>query len=155
MKVSFALSALLTSSLVSAASYNLVIAESEYKHLEGRNIVAKDGGFSVTNTGTPANFKDGRGSLKANGQKVFVDAKGCVGYGKAPKGALTSGWNKDDKELHWTKGAIFACPNFSFNIGTPTSYGLFANHEGTVTGQADDCFSIHLAVKAKSKSKSS
>ncbi|TVY75242.1 hypothetical protein Focb16_v005379 [Fusarium oxysporum f. sp. cubense] len=145
MKRSFALNALMASSL--AAAYNVVIAPTEYKQLQGLNIVAKNGGFFVTNKGTPADFEGGDGTLKVNGQPVYIGPEGHVGYGKAPSGAVTSGWIKDSEELHWTKGAIFACPDVSFNVGTPTAYELYANHEGTPNGQGDDCFSVHLAMK--------
>ncbi|KAJ4250947.1 hypothetical protein NW762_011597 [Fusarium torreyae] len=146
MKATFALSTLMASSL--AAAFNVVIAPTEYKQLEGLNIVAKDGGFSVTNKGTPANFEGGDDTLKVDGQTVYVTSRGRIGYGRVPRAAVTTGWTKDSEELHWTRGAVFACPNVSFNVGTPSSYELYANHEGTPNGQADDCFSIHLAIKS-------
>ncbi|KAI1363262.1 hypothetical protein F5Y08DRAFT_354652 [Xylaria arbuscula] len=146
MKATFALTALAAGSL--SAAYNVKIAPTEYTQLAGLSIVAENGGFSVTNKGTPANFAGGDDTLTVSGQQVFVDARGRVGYGQAPQGSTLTGWSKDAEELHWTRGAIFACPNVSFNVGIPTAYHLYANWEATRNGQGDDCFSIHLAVAA-------
>ncbi|KAM0545996.1 hypothetical protein ACHAPJ_011108 [Fusarium lateritium] len=79
------------------AAFNVIVAPTEYKQLEGLNIVAKDGGLSITNKGTPANFEGGDDTLKLD---VYVTSHGRIGCGRAPSTAITAGWTKDSEELH-------------------------------------------------------
>ncbi|KAH7244591.1 uncharacterized protein BKA55DRAFT_692388 [Fusarium redolens] len=152
MKTAFVVTAFIASAL--ARSFNLAVAKSEFRQLNDRFVAAKDGHFVVTKDIAPGEFKGGNGELKLSpGKKVYAGPTGHIGYftgsSKAPKGFVIKGCSKTpaDGEVHWTKGAVFACPNVSFNIGTPTEYQLFANHEGTPTGQADNCFNIHLSIE--------
>lgn len=67
MKSVLALSALATSSLVSA--YTLAVAPTQYAQLSGKAIVASNGGFIVSNSGSPAQFSGGDSTLEYSGQQ--------------------------------------------------------------------------------------